>query len=398
MLKKINYLSILKIYQILYKYLLTCITAALLIGLNSCQFPYEAEIEEVSGMLSIDGSLVKGDSIQTVKVSRSTALSNPEFDPEIGCVVFIEDELGNIFTFSEVANGTYQMAIEEQFLVLDRAYKLIVITPDDKRYESDYETITMAAPVDSVYYEREDVYDAILNSDIQGIQFYLDLKGSESDSKYYRWSLSEIWEIRSRSWVNYYLNMGDTTKIFLDTPYDLYYCWPSSKIPGIYASSTDKLVSNFKKKIPLHFVSNKSDRLQIKYSLLVEQYSLNEGAYSYWNQIKLESEESGGLYTQQPGQVKSNLYNVSDSKENVFGYFWASSKTTKRIIINHPPDLVVYQPKCELEELNGDILENGPYPIYVSLVGIPAISYTSDQKCLDCRRRGGSTNKPSFWK
>ena len=398
MFKKTTNQYIARILHIRSIYALAGILTILLMGLNSCQFPYDAEIEELSGMLSIDGSLVKGDSIQTIKVSRSSALSNPEFDPETACVVYIEDELGNIFTFPEVADGTYQMAIEEQFLVLGRAYKLIVITPDDKRYESDYETITSAAPVDSVYYEREDVYDAALDSDIQGIQFYVDLKGNDSNSKYYRWSLSETWEMRSLTWVNYYLNMGDTTKIYLDTPYDLYYCWRSTGISGVYASSTDNLVSNLKKKIPLHFVSNRSDRLQIRYSLLVEQYSLNEGAYSYWNQIKQDFEQSGGLYTQQPGQVESNLFNVDDSEERVFGYFWASSKTSKRIFINHPPDLVVYQPKCELEMLNETIIESGPFPIYVSLVGFPAIKYTSDQKCLDCRRRGGSIYKPSYWK
>ncbi len=377
--------------------LLPGILLVLVFKMISCQFPYEAEVDERTGQISIDGSLVKGEALQTVRVSRSTSLYNPEFDPFLGCAVFIEDELGNTFTFSEIANGIYQRAIEDEFLVFNREYKLVVITPEDERYESDYEAITQGAPVDSVYYERDQSYDNSTDEVLEGIRFYLDLKGSETDSRYYRWSLSETWELRSIWPVNYFLNFEDTTKVYLDSPYELYYCWNSKNIPGIYSSSTINLASNLKKKIPLHFVSNKTDRLYIKYSLLVDQYSLNEGAYAYWNQIKMETEENGGLYTQQPGQTQTNLFNVNDDHESVLGYFWASSKTSKRIFIKHPPDLIVYTPHCELELFDDSMLASSQYPIYISLIGFPPTPYTSDKQCLNCTLRGGSNIMPSFW-
>jgi hypothetical protein len=360
----------------------------------SCQFPYVAEIDDLSGLITIDGSLVKGDTIQTINVSRSTSLTQPGFDPVTGCVVVIEDELGNIFTFPETKNGKYQLEIEDESIVIGRKYKLIVISLDDKRYESDYEKISPGAPVDSVYFEKDKFFDPSQDIEMEGLQFYLDLKGSESESRYYRWILTETWEYKSISPAQYYYNSeGDTVN--LESPYEFYRCWINKKIPGLYSSSTVNLTTNLKKKIPLHFVSNKTNRLGVRYSLMVEQYSMSEGAYSYWNQIKIETEESGGLYTQQPGQTKSNLFNVNDATERVLGYFWASSKKSKRIFVNRPSDLAVYISDCELLPLDTIALNYGPFPVYVFMS--LNVEYTSSQPCMNCTLAGGENIKPTFW-
>ncbi len=366
---------------------------------NSCQIPFEAEIEGKIGLISIDGSIVKGDSLQTITISSSTSLYIPEFDPVIGCAVSIIDELGNEFLFPETEDGTYTRAIPDEFLVYDRMYRLKITTPDGDQYESDYETIRQGAPVDSIYYERDNMYVASEDEELYFVQFYLDLKGSESDSRYYRWGLTEAWEYVSISYIDYIYVDEELNIEYPESPIEFYRCWNSRKVPGFYSSSTVNLTSNLKKKIPLHQVSTVTGRLSIKYSLLVEQYSLNEGAYNYWNQAKTETEEAGGLYTQQPGQTQTNLFNVNDSKEEVLGYFWASSKTEKRIFTSRPRDLTI-NPYCQLYSFLLEDHGEGPFPRYIVIkmdADDDPIEFTSSPECLNCTLLGGVNKKPNYW-
>ncbi|MFC2129226.1 DUF4249 family protein, partial [Bacteroidota bacterium] len=240
---------------------------------------------------------------------------------------------------------------------------------------------------------REIQYIESLGKDLDGIRFYLDLIGSESDSRYYRWGLTETWEYHSISHFDFIKLSFESPASYNTNPYEYYYCWRTEKIPGLYSSSTVNLTSNQKKKIPLNHVSGNSNRLIYKYSMLVEQYSLNEGAYNYWNRVKVEAEELGGLHTQQPGQVESNLVNMNDMDEVVLGYFWVAAKSTKRIFISHPTGLYVSQP-CRLEPFE---YETASYPLYIAVFPFSGLELTSEPECLDCRILGGSNIEPSFW-
>lgn len=370
------------------KYLLSLV---FLLWTFGCHIPYVAEIDDETGLISVEGNIVKGDSLQHIKISRSTALYNPSFDPVTGCVVKIVDELGNEFTFPETAEGVYSLAIPEEDLVLNRDYKITFKTSAGDLYESTYERLNPCTTVDSVYFERAKQYSSTNDEELDGIQFYLDLLGSEKDSRYYCWKLTETWEYHSSSPINYIIASEGSDMVYLDDPYEFFYCWKTRKISGLYSTSTVNLTSNQKKKIPLHFVSGNSNRLSVIYSLLVKQYSMSEGAYNYWNRTRIELEELGGFYTQQPGQVQSNLINVNDSTEKVLGYFWVSAKTEKRIFVPHPSDLRVYRPKCVLEPLG----EEPQFPLFVVING--SYSYTASESCLNCLYHGGTNVKPDFW-
>lgn len=367
---------------------------ALLLWASGCQIPYEAEIDEKTGLLSVEGSVVKGDSIQTIIISRSTSLYTPHFDPVNGCVIIVEDELGNTFSFQGKDDGVYKAEISQDDLVYGRNYRLVIITPDGKRYESDHEQLNKGAPVDSVYAIREQKYNAGDDEELDGVQFYLDLKGSESDSRYYRWGLTETWEYNSISYFDS-IKYGELSPAaYNEDKFELFYCWKTKSIPGLYSSSTVNLTSNQKKKIPLHYVSGKTDRLGVKYSVLVEQYSLNEGAYNYWNRTKIESEDLGGLHTQQPGQTQSNITNVADINEVVLGYFWVSAKTEKRVFIKPPGGVFINKLYCEIVPVDW---ENASYPLYLIVLNPAGDMATSDARCLNCLLRGGTNNKPDFW-
>ena len=92
---------------------------------------------------------------------------------------------------------------------------------------------------------------------------------------------------------------------------------------------------------PLHFVQGNNEKLAWGYSLLVEQHSLSKPAYIYHNEVKKNNYENGGLYEQQPALIKGNLMNLTNSDEEVLGYFFASSVNKKRIYIKNVDDLEI---------------------------------------------------------
>ncbi len=365
---------------------------------NACIEPFFAEIEEETKIITIEGSLIKGNDVQTIIISTTTSLVNQKFIPVRGCDVKVIDELNNSFTFDENVDGTYSLAIDDTDLVYDRQYRLNIVTPTGGKYESEYEILNRSVAVDTVYYEVEERIETYTGDYMEGVQFYIDIRAEDSTSRYFRWNLSETYEYTTGGPISYFFFDTSLEPIPPRNIWAVFRCWITEDIQGLYLSNTINLTINEKRKIPLQYVSAKTDRLKIKYSLLVTQYTMNEGAYNYWEQNKIATQEPGGLYTQQPSRPLTNLYSVNDSDERVLGYFWASSRSEQRIFVPRINSLNVHDKICELHVF--DILEDGegPFPIYVRVDEETGAQMVGNPYCFDCTLRGGSTTKPDFWK
>ena len=381
----------------------------LLLNITACIEEYNLEIDEYKNLLVIEGSIIKEDSIQTVKISQTTPIDKPDsINPVSGCQVNVVNGNGLEFFFDETSPGTYTAKIPQENLQFNEKFKLQVTTPDGNKYASHYETILECSPVDSIYPIAKKYQSAALQFE-SGLQYYIDLKAPDSFTRNYRWAMVETWEYHAPYSLDaiFYVTGWDSwghpigyfdydPEHFLDT-----ICWQTKKVSVLSSSSTRNLTVNEKKKIPLNYIPGTSIKLSVKYSLLVKQYSLSDSAYLFWNQNKVETQESGGLYQSQPGQAISNIRNVNNSSEIVLGFFWASSFTEKRVFYQGPfPD---WECDCHLipfklgEYYNGTGKEdwlhdmNDP-PIPGSFK--PGISLA---RCMDCTARGGTAIKPDFW-
>jgi hypothetical protein len=365
--------------------------------ISACIKPYEAEIDEVANLISIEGSIIKGESVQTVTISRTSPLIYPQYKPIRDCDVKVIDELDNEFLFNQNLDVTYSAEIPDEELVFGRQYKIQITTPSGEQYESQFETLNTGTDVDSVYYEIKESTDNLSNEELFGLQFYVDLEAADTVSRYFRWKLEETYEYTSSAPISYYYEDAGLTPVHLDNPNEFFRCWKTELVPGLYLSSTVTLTANEKKKIPLHYVSTISDRLKIKYSLFVKQYTLNEGAYNYWQKNKIATEESGGIYTQQPGQPITNLRNVNDSSEQVLGYFWISNMKKQRIFVPRINSLPVIGEVCELAEFNLADHGEGPFPRYIYEDIRTDQNLTGSAFCFICTLKGGTVVKPEFW-
>jgi len=366
--------------------------------LNSCIEPYEADTEEDHDLICYEASLIKGADEQVLKITSTSRLGKPEWKPVAGCQAMIEDEQNHIFNYVEDAPGIYRLHIPDEELKFDRLYKLHVITAGGDIYESNWERIEKGTRVDTIYYQIVDKFDNIKQEVMQGIQFYIDVKASDTLSRFYRWKLTETYEFTSIAPITYYLTGDPLDPIAsLDDERKYYRCWMTRDINEFFLSNTNHLSLNEKMQIPLYYVASNTERLKIKYSLLVRQFPLSSEAYTYWEKARFETKESGGLYTRQPGQPICNIRNVDNEEELVLGYFWASEVTEQRIIVPKPPSLEVYDHTCSLQEYEPNWHNAGPFPRYIWVDQVRSGSYTGSRGCFNCVTKGGELEKPEFW-
>jgi hypothetical protein len=239
-----------------------------------------------------------------------------------------------------------------------------------------------------------------------GVQFFVNTDCSGEYAKYFLWELEETWEYHSYYEITCYYEIeyeidewfSQLIFTLLDQPsYDYFFCWESGSIPTVYTYSTKLLTSGKIINYPLHFVSNQSDRLSFKYSLLVKQFSLSEQAFQFWHILDEQSKQRGELYEKQPAQLCGNIHPQDAGGEPALGLFYATSIKEKRLFIS--PSIETLGPDCEPYHAGRGLMQwlagfcSSHWRIYLLGAGIDC----ANQGCFDCRLRGGTTERPDFW-
>jgi len=370
-----------------------------LLLMYACIKPYNPLIESnAQNKYVVSGRVTDIEGWQEVNVSVSSPIENPKYIPVSGCYVNILDDKGNVFPLAENNPGSYRVWLGKEYLAAGTSYKVTVITPENELIESSYDTLHQGAPLDSVYYIIEDVPTSDPSVFLRGMQFYVDLKAPEAVCRNYRWEVVQTWEYHAAHPLEYYYD-GDFHEI---TPpdYSNMVCWADGLVKNVYTLTTKGLSENVFIKYPLHFVDGHTSKLGILYSILVRQLALGVNSFNYWEQVRINNSEQGGLYDQQPFTIKGNLTNVTDPDKDVLGYFYAASESSGRYFYKDVEGLELdFTDYCS-EELLGRMGWKGytknEYPIYYYYNSQHALRILTAE-CIDCRLMGGTTTKPDFW-
>ncbi|HPG33687.1 MAG TPA: DUF4249 domain-containing protein [Lentimicrobium sp.] len=365
----------------------------------SCIKPYDPEIRSNDERkLVVNGQVTDGDGFQKINITWSSPIESPGYIPVLGCTVTIKDDKGHEFSLSEMGNGDYTTWIDPSLLGAGSKFMLEIFTPDGDKIVSDFDQISACPQVDSVYYEVQQIEGSIPGKYTLGIQFFLDLAGTVTNSRNYRWEVFETWEYHADYPLEWYY---DGTVHHVSPPdYSRMVCWRTLQIPNIFTLSTEKLVVNAYKRFPLHFVTNRTSRLMYGYSLLVAQYALSEEAYIYWDQLRINGFEQGGLYEKQPLAIQGNLHNLTHPDKSVLGFFSASSVRTKRIFIQQVPGLPLdFFNGCSPAVMRKGLVEITPrdYPGYLMGDETGYRLVWLNEECVNCLSLGGINIKPDFW-
>jgi len=356
---------------------------------GSCVTEFLPDIKEEKELLVVEGLI--SDQLLTYKINLSKSLPFGERSdaiPFTGCIVTISDNFGNLYSLTENKPGTYITDSTKFRGIIGRLYTLHISTnnPDNKiSYESYPMEMKPVPPIDSLYYEKIVLKEDLDNFfGIDACQIYLDTHDPQNKCRYYRWDYSETWVLR------------------LLFPVENMTCWVSDSSENINIKNTVAFEDVSIYRHPIIYISNFTDRLKKKYSLEVNQYSLNEIEYSYWEKMQKLTDQTGSLYDVIPSSIPGNIICLEKPDEKVLGFFSVSAVSSKRIFIQDKFKGIVDQySHCPTDTIYGDydppelgisrwVISDIPYPAPRTRI------LTDDLNCADCTTRGTKT-RPDFW-
>ena len=361
----------------------------LTVALTGCVTQFIPDIGEEADAFVIEGRVTDRNEIYVVNISRLQPVYSDYNVPGVrGCNVSVMDDAGNEYPFSDAGDGSYYSDSTSFTAVTGRKYKLRV-EGYNKLYESDYILMKPAPPVDSVYAGPE--YNEFYRpgESTWGYQVYLDTHDPSGECRYYMWTFTETWEFRYPYFYFTILNR---------------ICWKSSKSSDIIIRNTSSLSESRVERQPITFITNETNRLIVKYSILVRQYSISEEEFIYRDNLIRTVFEAGGLYDAIPGAIVGNIRCIDNPSEQVLGFFGVSSVTEKRIFIENVqsqfPDFYDY---CRIDTILVSSYDPGALgpDVYILTEWYepPAPPYyilTNRRECIDCSMLG-TAQRPEYW-
>jgi hypothetical protein len=394
------------------------ITLLIISVLSTCIEPYTPEIYGYESLLVVDGLITNENSSYSVKLSRSVQeIINP--DVVTDAIVFITDDSGGIFPLRNTGEGIYKTDSTQFRGIIGRTYVLNISTSEGEVYKSEPCLMYDVPDIDSLFFEKDEELVNNGTENYVGIRIYLRSEEGD-DARYYRWAFEETWKFKipSPSKFIYFSELN----IQLN-PDVREYCWKNRKSNEILINRIYPGGSKSIEKMPLTFIaSNKSDRLLLHYSILVNQYSISQKEYEFWYNLSKVNDMGGDIFAAQPYSVISNLHSMSNPDKRVLGYFQVSAVRKKRKEIPfsdvvglempyyHYPCLRIedspyilpwsdFRPPLTWDDIHYMYTTSGytfVEPRYIHATQILDRLVFAKIECSDCAVTG-TTSKPDFW-
>ena len=356
--------------------------------------PYHIPV--ANGPLVVEGYINVGPGPTNITLSRVTSLDSPAIITQAGALISVEMQDGSILPLSELGNGQY--AISQIPVNPSEQYRLRIATPDGKAYSSDFSSPIVTPPIDSVSWKLTP----------EGVNIYVSTHDISNDTGYYRWQYEETWEYTS-GYPSSYEYVGGGTVISRPDSDMIFKCWSSFISSDILIGTSATLGSDMIYEFPITPVLFSSQKLVLKYSILVKQYEISQDWFNWDEKIKKNTEQLGSIFDAQPSEISGNLHCISNPDEQVIGFVGCTTETEKRIFIDRstqlPQSQVIFSgyEDCIIDTVANDpiklasVFQGGSYiPVGCAPPFCAGFLY-STADCVDCRLKGGSVIKPPYW-
>jgi hypothetical protein len=294
---------------------------ALLVG---CVDSYDIKDTSSNGILVVEGVLSNQHKQHEIHLSRATSLNDKRLVPEIGAEVTISDDVGVTLVLTEHTAGAYRTP--EFSAEPGRSYTLTIKT-DNGIYTSKSVLYNDGPGIHDVYAK----YIDNPNGEGKGIQIFTDTEDPGDTPHYYRWNYFEAYEVHAPFPSNWIWLGGSDVEFRID---GIDTCYAADTLRTILIRNTNGQEKNGVTAQRIRYIPDFSHIFRYHYTILVQQISLSEESFTYWNNLRIMSENQGSLSDLQPGSVTGNITSVTNAEENVFGYFDVGRVEEKRIKFN----------------------------------------------------------------
>src|SRR5437588_711012 len=299
----------------------------IILMIYSCKKSYTPPvISSNNSYLVVEGLINSGADSTFIKLTRTVKLSSKAAPaPELNAVITVESDQNNTYQLEEAGNGLYQSAPLN--LNGRTKYRLRIKTSDNKEYLSDFVEAKNTPDIDSITYKLQN----------NGVQFSINTHDASNSTRYYRWDFDETWQYMSYYQSFYKMDSTGypTYRIYYNGPDNIYNCYATAQSHQVLLGSSAKLTNDVIADAPVDFISAGSGKISHGYSIMLRQYALTSEGFSYWQNLKKNTEQLGSIFDAQPSTLQGNVHCISNPAEPVIGFISVSSVKAKRLYVDN---------------------------------------------------------------
>ncbi|WP_373520340.1 DUF4249 domain-containing protein [Aquiflexum sp.] len=381
--------------RFLYVFVIFLLPFIILVG---CRDPFEPDVTTMDlNYLVVEGFIEIDEQESILKLSRTSPLrGEKEGRIESGAVITLISENGESWGFTEKELGTYGLI---GTFDPNLTYKINILLLDNQEYESDPLIAKVSPPIQNVDFTRSD----------DGVNIHVSTQGND-EAVYFLWDYEETWLFRPPFPTAFLFNPA-TGGIDLRRPeQQVGLCWLENKVNRIVLDNAGRFANNRINQKEIVFIPNLSDKLMTRYSISVRQRAVDKDAFDFWEIMRKNTEDIGGIFSPLPSLISGNINPVNSSATVAIGFVSMGKSSFKRFYINvqdvRPwnvfiPDYL----GCRVEP------DTIPPPSYVLEFSGPNFTPTvqvvnqmggiigyrgTETRCADCTLRGSNV-RPDFW-
>lgn len=308
----------------------------------SCIDPSKPEYNYIDGLINIDAFAATEVGVSYVVIQRSRVSDGRSNNVKIenAQVLFVNSITGEHVSLKWEGND-YRPPATFKVLV-GETWQVEIVLPDGGTYVSSPETVLPTVPIKNVemYYDTNLVYQESNDDFVPGHELQVNFDDPLEEKNFYMWRFRSYERLKFCSYCENSISRDGecvpppSEKIGRLKRYYDYYC--DSNCWQIRRNENIRIFSDeFSNGLSLTNVSAAQVLLYTKENILVDlqQYSISEEAYKYYNIIQDIIENNGSLNAPPPAAFMGNFRN-SKEEEYVLGRFTAAAATTYQIFIN----------------------------------------------------------------
>lgn len=380
-----------KVNHSLYRY---CLFAFLLI--LGCRDPFEPEIIGQDLALLVVEGYVEVDGTSEITLSRTSMVKDTSAVRMItGARVFVSPESGSSFwDFEEVENGQYTFSGSFD---TNQKYQLNIWLANGERYQSELLTPIITPEIAELGWLQDNA----------GVEIFVSTQGG-ADARYFLWSFNEDWIFNAG--VSSFLIYEDGAVRAREENERVDRCWDATRQPRIVLQNSARFDGNLIVERELVRIPPLSEKLQRRYSIEVIQRAIDQDAFDFWEILRKNSDDIGGIFSPLPSLIGGNIHAIDENNtENIIGHVSMGRSARQRIFIDaadvFPWRVVI--PDYEFCNLSTDTIPPNlvssrfrvglEMPAREVYDGMFLIGYrSSSRECVDCTLRGSNV-RPDFW-
>ncbi|MFN3849667.1 MAG: DUF4249 domain-containing protein [Spirosomataceae bacterium] len=300
---------------------------SLLFTAISCIDVFDPKLKADKQRLVIESRITTEFDYQWVDLTFDAAYNSTtnNFSPVVkNAKVWVIDDKGNRYDFiddrkpvaSAKAPFGYDYRSKDKFQAkVGYSYQLYVETENGKRYRSKLEKVRPVPKLEKIYQEFRYLPQQFGNP-IGEFLIFTDVNDSPEANEFYQWN--------STHWKK--LVYCQFTSLS-NSPYIYAYkccqdCFEFTICRDCQPIASDQFING--KTLKRQLLARVPYDSQDPYYLAIKQYSISEEIFTFWQTLKQQAENTGGLFDVNPKSIRGNIECISDPTEEALGYFSAS--------------------------------------------------------------------------